>query len=89
MPKRKTQKVQFRKGDRRPRPDKDYTTLSYRKRLIKRGKKMIWNVTEYPTKTVIGEYFFEEDADKLTKFQNKHKVWHANGGIPKFLTIKI
>ena len=60
MPKRKTQKVQFRKGDRRPRPDKEYTTLSYRKRLIKRGKKMIWKVTEYPTKTVIGEYFLKK-----------------------------
>ena len=28
---------------------------------------------------------FEEDANSLAEFQNKHRVWQVNGGIPKFL----
>ena len=28
---------------------------------------------------------FEEDANSLADFQNKHRVWQENGGIPKFL----
>ena len=83
MPKK--QRVRFHKGDRRPRNDKDYPELSYRKRMIKRGKEILWRVTEYPTKNKIMEYFFEEDAKKLCDFQNKHQVWRFNGGIPKFL----
>ena len=34
---------------------------------------------------IVATYFFEEDADKLVKFQNKNRVWEMNGGIPKFL----
>ena len=81
----KKQRVRFHKGDRRPRNDKDYPELSYRKRMIKRDTEILWRVTEYPTKNVISEYFFEEDAKKLCDFQNKHQVWRFNGGIPKFL----
>jgi hypothetical protein len=40
-------------------------------------------------KKVVAEYFFEEDAHKLVSFQNKHKVWQAQGGIPSFLYINI
>ena len=29
---------------------------------------------------------FEEDAKKITDFQNKHKQWVHNGGVVKFLT---
>ena len=83
MPKK--QRVKFHKGDRRPRNDKDYPELKYRKRMVKKGKEIYWRVTEYPTKTIISEYFFEEDAKKLCEFQNKHQVWRYNGGIPKFL----
>lgn len=86
MPKK--QRVKFHKGDRRPRNDKDYPELKYRKRMIKREKEILWRVTEYPTKQVISEYFFEEDAKKLCDFQNKNQVWRFNGGIPKFLTYK-
>ena len=44
---------------------------------------------EKPTNNVIAEHFFEEDAHKLVKFQNKHKVWQVNGGIPKFLWTRV
>jgi len=81
MPKK--QKVRFHKGDRRPGGlDK---TLSYTKKMKKKKKDIIWQVIEKPTNNVIAEYFFEEDAHQLVKFQNKHKVWQNNGGIPKFL----
>jgi hypothetical protein len=86
MPKK--QRVKFHKGDRRPRNDKDYPELKYRKRMIKRDTEILWRVTEYPNKNVIAEYFFEEDAKKLCDFQNKNQVWRFNGGIPKFLSYK-
>ena len=50
---------------------------------------IIWQVVEYPRKKVVAEYFFEEDAHKLVNFQNKHKVWQAQGGIPSFLWIRV
>ena len=83
----KKQKVRFHKGDKRPnnlQPD-----LSYIKKMVKRGKDIIWQVIEKPKKNVIGEYFFEEDAHKLVKFQNKNKTWNLEGGIPKFLYISL
>ena len=63
--------------------------LSYTKKMVKRGKEIIWQVIEKPTKNVISEYFFEEDAHRLVKFQNKHKVWQPNGGIPRFLWTRV
>ena len=53
--------------------------------MVKRGRKILWQVKERPTNNIVGTYFFEEDADKLVKFQNKHRVWEMNGGIPRFL----
>ena len=82
----KKQKVKFHKGDRRP--NNEQPNLTYRKKMIKRGNDIIWQVIEYPTKSIIHEYFFEEDAQKLVKFQNKHKVWQENGGIASFLCYK-
>ena len=81
----KKQKVRFQKGDKRPRADKDYDKLSYTKKMVKKGRKILWQVKEKPTNNIVGTYFFEEDADRLVKFQNKHRVWELNGGIPKFL----
>ena len=81
----KIQKVRFSKTDRRPR--KDYPKLSYSKSMIKKGRKILWQVKEKPTNSIIATYFFEEDADKLVKFQNKNKVWENNGGIPKMFWI--
>ena len=71
MPKKKTQKVRFHKGDKRPGGKKG--KLSYNTKLVKRGRKMVWQVIEQPTKSIINEYFFEEDAQKIVDFQNKHK----------------
>ena len=83
MVKRKIQKVKFHKGDKRPGPVTG--NLSYRKRMIKSGKDIRWQVIEYPRKIVVSTCFFEEDATEFVKFQNKHKVWKENGGIPLFL----
>ena len=87
MPKKKTQKVRFRKGDKRPGNFKG--TLSYIKKMIKKKKNIYWQVIEKPTKNIIWEGFFEEDAHKIVKFQNKNKVWQVNGGIPKFLWTRV
>ena len=83
----KKQKVKFHKGDRRP--NNEQPNLSYTKKMVKRDKDIIWQVIERPTKNVISECFFEEDAHKLVKFQNKHKTWESNGGIPKFLWTRV
>ena len=83
----KTQKVRFRKGDKRP--GGLVGTLSYTKKMVKKRKNIFWQVIEKPTKNVVWEGFFEEDAHKLVKFQNKNKVWQVNGGIPKFLWTRV
>jgi hypothetical protein len=87
MPKKKIQKVRFHKGDQRP--NNDQPNLSYVKKMKKHKKDIIWEVIEKPNNNVIAQFFFEEDAFKLTKFQNKHKVWEPNGGIPKFLWVRV
>ena len=62
MPKKRKQKVRFRKGDKKP---GNYNMkLTYRKKMVKRGKKILWQVVEYPSKSIIAEKFFEEDARK-------------------------
>ena len=83
----KTQKVRFRKGDKRP--GNFEGTLSYTKKMIKKRKNIYWQVIEKPTKNIVWEGFFEEDAHKLVKFQNKNKVWQVNGGIPRFLWTRV
>lgn len=79
------QKVKFHKGDQRPAKD---VSLSYIKKMVKKGRKILWQVIEKPSGSIIQQYFFEEDAHKLMRFQNKHKVWKHNGGIPSFLCYK-
>ena len=88
MSKNKTQKVKFHKGDKRP-GDQSHKDLHYHKRMKKKNGDIIWQVLEYPHKKVVAEFFFEEDAHKLVKFQNKYKVWDLEGGIPKFLYISL
>ena len=83
MPKK--QKVRFHKGDRKPKSDKEYNDLSYKVKMKKKGRKILWQVVDQPTKNTISEYFFEDDAHTLADFQNKNRVWQNNGGIPKFL----
>jgi hypothetical protein len=80
----KKQKVRFFKGDQKPAKGFD---LFYSKKMKKKGRSIIWQVLEKPTNKIVANYFFEEDADRLVKFQNKHKVWINNGGIPSFLYI--
>ncbi len=53
--------------------------------MVKEGRKILWHVREHPTNNVVGKYFFEDDANVLADFQNKHKVWQVSGGIPRFL----
>ena len=84
MVKTKKQKVRFHKGDKRPGPGVS-KKLSYKVEMAKEGKKILWLVLEQPTNNIVGKYFFEEDANSLADFQNEHKVWQENGGIPKFL----
>ena len=86
MPKK--QRVRFHKGDRKPKSDKEYDQLSYKVKMKKKGRKILWQVVEQPTKNTIAEYFFEEDAQKLADFQNKNQVWKLSGGIPKMFWIK-
>ena len=62
--------------------------LRYTKKMLKKGRKIIWQVKERPTNVIVGEYFFEEDAKKIVDFQNKNQVWSINGGIPDFLSIR-
>ena len=84
MVKKKTQKVRFYKGDKRPGGGLK-KKLTYSVEMAKEGKKILWHVIEEPTDNIVGKYFFEEDANSLADFQNKNRVWQNNGGIPKFL----
>ena len=84
MVKSKTQKVRFHKGDKRPGGGLE-GKLAYSVEMVKEGRKILWHVVESPTNNVVGKYFFEDDANVLADFQNKHKVWQVNGGIPRFL----
>ena len=63
----------------------NYPTLYYKAEMVKKRGKILWQALEMPTKSIIIESFFEEDIKKVVKFQNKHKVWQSNGGIPHFL----
>ena len=62
--------------------------LRYTKKMLKKGRKIIWQVKERPTNKIVGEYFFEEDAKQIVDFQNKNQVWAVNGGVPDFLSIR-
>jgi len=55
--------------------------------MKKRGRKILWTVIEQPNNKTIAEFFFEEDAQRVADFQNKHRVFQLNGGIPSFLYI--
>lgn len=62
--------------------------LRYKKRMKKKGNKIVWQILERPTNSLVGEYFFEEDAKQIVDFQNKNQVWAVNGGVPSFMAIK-
>jgi hypothetical protein len=81
------QKVRFHKSDRRP--GRLTENLFYEKKMIKKGKDILWQAIERPTNTIVKQSFFEEDVEQLVIFHNKHRVWQSNGGIPLFLCDKI
>ena len=72
-------------ANRKPRAKRN--KLSYELKLSKRNKKVRWRVVERPTGSIITESEFEDEAQKVCDFQNKHKQWEPNGGIVKFLTL--
>ena len=83
MNKRKNKRVYEKKPPRGPSKD----SFSYEKKLSKRDGKLSWLVIERPTGSIINSFTFEEDAQEIVDFQNKHKVWAACGGLPQYLTL--
>jgi hypothetical protein len=80
------QKVKFHKGDRRPGGFSG--NLKYTVDMVKKRRRIVWQVVESPSNNIIFETFFEEDAQSIAKFQNKNQVWKYNGGVPSFLCVK-
>ena len=66
-------------------PSKD--SFSYEKKLSKRDGILSWLVIERPTGSIINSFTFEEDAQEVVDFQNKHKVWASSGGLVEYLTV--
>jgi hypothetical protein len=79
----KKQKVRFHRND--TRPGHLGSQLSYEKKMVKSNNKIQWQAIERPTGTIIRQSFFEEDIENIVNFQNTHRQWQSNGGIPKFL----
>ena len=81
----KKNKVKKKVVKRKPRakPSK----LSYELKLSKRNKKVRWRVIERPTGSIITESEFEDEAQRVCDFQNKHKQWENQVGIVKHLTL--
>ena len=83
MNKRKNKKVYEKKPSRGPSKD----SFSYEKKLSKRDGILSWLVIERPTGIIIASKTFEEDAQEVVDFQNKHKVWASSGGLVEYLTV--
>ena len=83
MNKRKNKRVYEKKPRRGPSKD----SFSYEKKLSKMDGILSWLVIERPTGSIINSFTFEEDAQEVVDFQNKHKVWAASGGLPQYLTV--
>ena len=83
MNKRKIKRVYEKKPPRGPSKD----SFSYEKKLSKLNGKLSWLVIERPTGSIIASRTFEEDAQEVVDFQNKHKVWAASGGLVSYLTL--
>ena len=90
MPKKKTQKVKFHKGDQRP--NNLQPPLSYIKKMKKKKKDIVWQVIEKPTDSVIAEYFFELYSRKefRVKYENvlKRYLEDKNDFLNKISTIQ-
>jgi len=63
------------------------TSIKYEKKLSKFEGTMRWLVIERPTGSIVSAYTFEDEAETVVDFQNKHKVWAAHGGLPTYITL--
>ena len=63
------------------------TNIKYEKKLSKFKGTMRWLVIERPTGSILSAYTFEDEAQTVVDFQNKHKVWAAHGGLPTYITL--
>ena len=69
-------------------PRKVDKSFHYEKKMSKRkGKGVRWLVIERPTGSIIAEEIFEDKAQFVVDFQNKHKQWAPQGGIVELLTL--
>ena len=69
-------------------PRKVDKSFHYEKKMSKRkGKGVRWLVIERPTGSIIAEEIFEDKAQSVVDFQNKHKVWAPQGGVPTYITL--
>tara|TARA_B100001996_G_C18526209_1_gene541179 strand:- start:363 stop:587 length:225 start_codon:yes stop_codon:yes gene_type:complete len=60
----------------------------YETKMSKRkGKGVRWIVIERPTGSIIAEKVFEDEAQSVADFQNKHKQWAPFGGVVEHLTL--
>ena len=88
MRKYRKQKVRFHRGDRRPGNRNGNTPLTYRKRMFKKGKDIlfeVWQTNNHNNKRRVSTYDFKEDAKGIVDFHNKNQVWRVNGGMPNYL----
>ena len=69
-------------------PRKVDKSFHYEKKMSKRkGKGVRWLGIERPTGSIIAEEIFEDKAQSVVDFQNKHKEWAPQGGIVDHLTL--
>ena len=69
-------------------PRKVDKSFHYEKKMSKRkGMGVRWLVIERPTGNIIAEEVFEDKAQSVVDFQNKHKVWASQGGVPTYITL--
>ena len=63
------------------------TSIKYEKKLSKYKGTMRWLVIERPTGSIVSAYTFEDEAETVVDFQNKHKVWAPQGGVPAYIAL--
>jgi len=69
-------------------PRKVDKSFHYEKKMSKRKDKGVrWLVIERPTGSIIAEEIFEDKAQVVVDFQNKHKVWAPQGGVPAYIAL--
>ena len=63
------------------------TNIKYEKKLSKYKGTMRWLVIERPTGSIVSAYTFEDEAETVVDFQNKHKLWAPQGGVPAYIAL--